>query len=357
MGFRDWWPRFGPTEHRSSTSYTDLLVAAAVQRATGTTGPSAAATGALEACAGAVGRAFAAADVSGPGYALPTLTPGCLELVGRSLIRRGELVLAIDVDGPAVALRPCSDWDLEGGYDPASWRYTLSIPGPSTTAARANVPGASVVHARYAVEPRRPWQGIGPIQWAHLAGKLSAETVAALADEASGPRGALLPIPVDGEDPTVATLKTDIKGLSGGLALVESQARAWAGEGQATRPMGDWAVKRIGANPPAALVSLEERAALEIYAACGVPPALFAIGEGTAQRESFRRFLHATVQPVARIVSAELSAKLDGDVSLSFDSLFAADLSGRARAFQSMVGGGMAVDRAAGLAGLLESET
>ena len=41
---------------------------------------------------------------------------------------------------------------------------------------------------------------------------------------------------------------------------------------------------------------------------------------------------------------------------LRFDGLFAADLSGRARAFQSMVGGGMEVARAAGLAGLMAVE-
>ena len=71
---------------------------------------------------------------------------------------------------------------------------------------------------------------------------------------------------------------------------------------------------------------------MEVYAACGVPAALFTTGEGTAPRESFRRLLHSTVQPLGRIVAAELSAKLDADVSLSFDALFAADLSGRARA-------------------------
>ena len=350
------WP-WRRTEHRASTTYTDLLVAAAVQRATGTTAATAAATGALEACAGAVARAFAAADVAAPAYARAALTPDCMALVGRSLIRTGELVMAIDVDDGAVSLTAAADWDIQGGSDPASWFYRLNLPGPSVTTTRGSVPAAAVVHARYAVEARRPWQGIGPIQWAHLAGKLSAETAAALADEASMPRGALLPIPVDGNDPTVEALKGDIKNLAGGLALVESQSRAWAGESQATRPMGDWTAKRIGADPPDALVQLEERAATEIYAACGVPPALFAVGEGTAQRESFRRFLHATVQPLAKLVAVELSRKLDGEVSLSFDSLFAADLSGRARAFQSLVGGGMAVERAAGLAGLMESET
>ena len=41
---------------------------------------------------------------------------------------------------------------------------------------------------------------------------------------------------------------------------------------------------------------------------------------------------------------------------LTFDGLFAADLSGRARAFQSMVGGGMDVSRAAALAGLMADD-
>ena len=68
------------------------------------------------------------------------------------------------------------------------------------------------------------------------------------------------------------------------------------------------------------------------------------------------RLMHSTIQPLGRLVSAELSAKLEADVTLSFDGLFAADLSGRARAFQSMVGGGMDPAKAAGLAGLMESE-
>ena len=68
-------------------------------------------------------------------------------------------------------------------------------------------------------------RGIGPLQAAHLAGRLSAEVSTALADELSGPRGALLPLPnLDGTDPTIDLLKEDIKALGGGLAFVESQA-------------------------------------------------------------------------------------------------------------------------------------
>ena len=57
---------------------------------------------------------------------------------------------------------------------------------------------------------------------------------------------------------------------------------------------------------------------------------------------------------MGKIALTELRAKLDTPV-LSFDwsGLYAADLVGRARAFQSLVKGGLAVGEAAGLSGLL----
>lgn len=62
------------------------------------------------------------------------------------------------------------------------------------------------------------------------------------------------------------------------------------------------------------------------------------------------------LQPLAGIIRQELAEKLDAPIGLNLDRLFAADLSGRARAFQSLVGGGMDPGKAAGLAGLMESE-
>ena len=78
--------------------------------------------------------------------------------------------------------------------------------------------------------------------------------------------------------------------------------------------------------------------------------------DGTAQRESYRRFFSLTVEPLAGLLAAELSAKLEAEIGLSFKGRFAADLSGRARAFQSLVGGGMDVSKAAGLSGLMDME-
>ena len=62
------------------------------------------------------------------------------------------------------------------------------------------------------------------------------------------------------------------------------------------------------------------------------------------------------VAPLGRIVQHELQAKLEAQVKLGWEELRASDLSGRARAFQSMVGGGMDAERAASLAGLMDTE-
>ena len=63
--------------------------------------------------------------------------------------------------------------------------------------------------------------------------------------------------------------------------------------------------------------------------------------------------MHGAVQPLADLLAAELAVKLDvPGLRLTFDRLFASDLSGRARAFGSLVQAGMDADRAARLAGL-----
>ena len=57
--------------------------------------------------------------------------------------------------------------------------------------------------------------------WRALAGRLSSEVVKALADEASGPRGAFLPLPIDGQDPSIETLKSDIRSAAGKMLTAE----------------------------------------------------------------------------------------------------------------------------------------
>ena len=102
---------------------------------------------------------------------------------------------------------------------------------------------------------------------------------------------------------------------------------------------------------------LRSSSARDILGAAGIPVSMFTDSDGTGQREAYRRFMHLTIAPVALVVAEKLARKLDEpEMSLSFDRLFAADLSGRARVFQSLVGGGMGIAKAASLAGLMESE-
>ena len=341
------WP-FGNKLETRDDSYTDTLIAALVSRAQGKTLAVPSATAALEACAGTVGRGFAASEVSGPDTLTRALTPGILEMVGRSLIRHGEVVFLIDTQAGKLRLIPAETHDVEGGPFPEEWEYRLTLGGPSRTVTYDFVPAASVLHFRYAVDASTPWRGNGPVQVAALAGRLSAETVRALAEESSGPVGRLLGIPVDGADATVAALKLDIKNAAGRTALLETGD--WGNAGGDTKV--DLDTKRFGAEPPASLVELLDASTREIYAACGFNAALWGGSQAASVREAWRLALFGVLSPLGRLVEAELQDKLEDSVTLSWQELRASDLSGRARAFQSMVGGGMEVERAAGLAGL-----
>ena len=338
------------------SSYTDSIIALIAEQASGATLAKPAATGALEASASIVARCFAAADVAGPDQFVAALGPSTLSLIGRSLIRQGEILFAIEILKGRVVLLPAASWDIHGEHDPASWTYRLTLGGPSRLTTLEPVPSEGMVHVRLQADPEQPWRGVSPLASAAIAGRLSAETMQALADEASGPRGMLLPTPVDGNDPTIEALKGDIRALRGKVALVESSSAGWAADGTQTKPKGDWETRRLGAAPGAPLIEQADLASREVFAACGVPLGVVSDAEGTGQRESFRRLLHSTIAPMGKIVSEELTAKFETPISLSFDALFAADLSGRARAFQSLVGGGMDIGNAAGLAGLMQAE-
>ena len=316
---------------------------------------SAGVTAALEIATGIVGRAFASARLAGS----PTLEdamPGLLlAMIGRCLITSGEFVAAVERGGGAIRITPASDWDITGGANPRTWRYSMSLSGPSGEYRVKEAPASRVIHVRYASTPERPWTGRGPLQIAREAGRLSAATVAALADESQGPRGYLLPVPdSDGLSDKVSGLRSDLAGLAGRLATIETQQSLAADTGQ--RRGREWEVTRIGARPPAELVELQNVATREVLGACGIPLPMVIDSQGTALREAWRIFLFSTVAPLGRILADELTLKFGQPIALEWDELRASDLAGRARAFQSMVGAGMDINQAAALSGLMTEE-
>ena len=103
----------------------------------------------------------------------------------------------------------------------------------------------------------------------------------------------------------------------------------------------DWKAQRIGLNPPQSVVELRTSAGLGVMAAAGIPlPMVSERADATALREALRQFVHVTLQPVLRIVGAELSRVLELEVSLDLAPLAAADVQGRSRAFRALVGNG-----------------
>ena len=323
--------------------YTDAIVEALLQQASGTSTASVASLGVTEACAGLWGRSFASATITPSNMATSALTPAVLEAIGRRLLLHGEAVLEITVEDGAVRLVEASNWEIE---ERGQWLYRADFTTPEGTYTRA-LSADRVLHPRIGASSKRPWQGESPIPSATA--KLAAELETKLSQEVGGPVGNVLPLPHKG---SVTQLQADIDKLAGRTVLVESTSTGY-GDGEAA-PKMDWLSRRIGAAPPESMIGLRKDVQASILAACGCPGSLLERADGTLAREEMRRFLHSTISPVARVVADELAVKLDTPgLAFDFSELFASDLSGRARAFQSMVGGGMDVGKAAALAGLM----
>ena len=164
-----------------------------------------------------MGRSFASARVTG--QRAGAVTPGALMLIGRELVLRGECAFQIVASGAGMALLPVSRWYVTGGPDPLSWRYALTLAGPTEVTTRQDVPAADVVHVRINTDPSRPWMGRGAASNAALTSDLAAKSTGALLDEAKSPRGSFIPTPGSAQD----ALAADVKNAKGAPLIVESQ--------------------------------------------------------------------------------------------------------------------------------------
>ena len=350
------WPWQRREVREASGGYTEVISRLIEAQATGAT-QHASATAATEAAAGLLSRALSNATVDAPGELADAVTPRVLGQIGRDLIRVGESLHVIRYMSGRLVLIPCSTWYFEGDADPATWLCTATAYGPSGSSTW-RVPWDSVVFASWGSPTARPYHGLSPATWAADTARLNANTERSLADEAGGPIAQLLPVPQDGgddsEDDPLAGLRKDIRDARGKAMLVETVSAGW-GEGRQAAPSSDWLQRRLGPQPTDAMVQLGKDSFARVLAACGCSPALFDDSDGTSKREALRQFHLGVVQPLARQLDVELSDKLETPVRLRFD-LYNVDLAGRAQAFQKLVAGGVAVNEALSLSGLLVSD-
>ena len=262
------WPFGGPNLETRQETFTDAAVQLLQDTASGVA-PSASRIAALEIALGLWGRAFASATVTPAGMA-DAIKPSVLELMGREMLRVGESVHLIEIVDGRLTLQPVNTWDLSGTPDPSTWIYKVTRAGPTSTLTTRNVSERRVVHARYAVDPDRPWRGVGPLTRASTSSKLAANVETRMSEELNQSAGEVLPVP-DGK--SKGQLQADLRKIAGQLALVESTSSGW-GDGSQGAPRRDLEQKRIGANPPAVLATLRSDAALQVLALCGVPTSL-----------------------------------------------------------------------------------
>ena len=357
------WPfdRFRPrAQAGGSLSATELALETLQREARGVGATDSEGLALSQACIGLWERAIASASIVGGGMALAAVSPAVLALAGRMLATRGNAVFLIEADpGSGISLHPVASWDPRGGYRPESRRYYCTLSGPQGTVTR-NVHGAAVLHFKTGASEAEWWRGRGPLYRARATAALAARVEKQMTDETRIPVARLIPIgagvPIDTatDNPASPTIEAIKKG---GIALIQGPA---AGAGFEQTPASRFQPQRQGAHPAETMPTLRSDVGQEICAAFGVPPALVAEGsDGTAQRESWRRFWLGTVAPLGRMIEAELRLKLDPLATVAFEALAAADEDGRSRAiarrataFKTFRDSNMSEDRALRLAGL-----
>ena len=325
-------------------SYTDQIISRIMASASGASEGGGLAV--IETAARIWGAGLSSASVSPSNLALSAITPSVLDAIGRALCREGESLHTISIRNGQVVLTPTASWTVLGDADPSSWRYQLLLSGPSTSRT-ITLPGASVLHCRYAPHPNRPWAGRSPLHLSSDTWKAASRLEHAINEEMTFTQKQLLsPRRNPGDYGMTDSLTPEL------ITKVVQAFSDHTGSGAMIIP-GDLEPSRLGPNPPATFPDIRSRLQESILSACGIPPALISsIGTGTAAREAYRQVLHSLLTPLGALVVEELKLKLDPDAELDFSSLRAGDISGISRAAGSLVKAGYTPASAAEVVGL-----
>ena len=248
----------------------------------------------------------------------------------------------------APVLRSVAQWEVI-----EDWKYQLETYQPPGKVRSYVVPRDAVAHFMWTEHPREPWRGVSPLGAASKLGTLAARVEAKLAEDLATPTAHLVPIPCDGGSPKLDALKGDIGKAAGGAVLVEGTTSGWEETRAQAGTRNDWKAQRLGPEIPEGLLAAYRDVQIAVGAACGIPAGLLdPAADGTAQRESYRRFVMASVQPVADQIAEVAGEALDTEISLGFASLHAQDITGRSTAMARLVEAGLSLPDAQKLVGL-----
>ena len=314
---------------------------------------------ALVACANLVERSILASTVSGS----PAINHVIASRMARELMLAGEALRLIDVRDGMIHLLEVSHWNVHsepGASSPSEWSYKVNVPAPGGTVTK-NVTSEAVIHVRLHVDPARPWEGRNPLAACPAFADASRRLERYLEIELRTPVGKIIPVPAAQSDYETADgsvvsplkeLKEGLQKLDGSIATPETMMNT--GDGRGAAPAKDWQPQALQPVFPGSLPQVLESTRSSVYAACGVPNALWSAGAAST-REAFRAFLSATLKPISTLMVEEFSRKLEATIVFDFDSLLAGDVTAKARAVKGLVDAGVELQDALKMAGLSTS--
>ena len=212
------WP-WERREKRQIDGYSAIVRAALHRAASGNIGQITD-LAAVQGSAALLGRSLSVARVEPAAQLVEGVTPEFMYSVGVRLILEGRAVDLLDVGDDGIPMfYPASHWTVTGTYRRDTHSYSLTLAGADGEATSRITAGSSGV---FDVVAGSRWLGSSAaLLGSSSSARASAELEAALADEASGPRGSLYAVPAAvGEDaPGIFRVgKSDWKSARSGCA-------------------------------------------------------------------------------------------------------------------------------------------
>lgn len=284
-------------------------------------------TATVQACVSLWEGALASADVVGTDL----LDRRTMAVLARSLALRGEFVALV-----RDRLVPCSDWDLST-RDGAPRVYRVTVPevggGRSETAL-----AGEVLHVRLAADATAPWTGQAPLRRASLSAQLLHELESAVHGVfRDAPLGSMI-VPLDaGGGEALEQVRGSLRGRRGGALVVEYLSTAIAGGAPVPGRGPDHLSPDLRNSMT---VEHLEQARGAILMAFGVLPAMLnPAATGPVIREGQRHLCQWMLEPIAKLIAEEATAKLGAPVEIDVARpLVAYDAGGKARAVSAIVG-------------------
>ena len=347
---------FKTKKRQSESGYTSRILATDYNAASGNELKLNTIHSALVACANLVERSILGSTVSGS----PAVNHVSASRMARELMLTGEAVRLIDVRDGIVQLLEVSNWTIHsvaGAVSPGEWTYKITIPAPGGSVTRT-VTSDSIIHVRLHVDPARPWQGRNPLAACPAFSEASRRLERYLEIELRTPVGKIIPVPqaqadYETADGSVSSplkdLKDGLQALDGRIATPETMNNT--GDGRGSAPARDWVPQPLQPVFPASMPDVLEATRSSVYAACGIPSALWSSGAAST-REAFRAFLVSCLKPLTAIMADEIDRKLETRTVFDFGALLSGDVATKARATKGLVEAGVELNSALTMAGL-----